>query len=285
MSEAMTSVCPHCGQVYSMLPRQAGQTVACTNCQKQFVAAPQATQGLASLGARRPDPHSLPKRTNGIAILSFVLGLAICFPPASILAIVLGIAGIVKAKNPRVGGRGLAIAGLILGVVGPMVMLPVDLAVLLPALNRARETANRVQCAAHLENIGQAALQHARIYNHGYPPDLGSLVDLNELRPEEILCPSTKTSLPLEWDTFDSRARSAWVDANSDYLYYGAGQVEPLDPAIVIAMEKEADQGADGVNVLYADGKVKFVPLKEAKHIEEELAKGVNPPGSEKSGD
>jgi hypothetical protein len=57
-----------------------------------------------------------PRRSNGPAIVSLVLGILGCVPwLTGFLAVVLGILGIRKARDPQVGGKGMAIAGLILG--------------------------------------------------------------------------------------------------------------------------------------------------------------------------
>lgn len=57
-------------------------------------------------------------RTNGAAVASLVLGILGCVPIITgLLAMVLGIIGIRKTRDPAVGGKGLAIAGLILGII------------------------------------------------------------------------------------------------------------------------------------------------------------------------
>jgi hypothetical protein len=61
-----------------------------------------------------PQPQ---RRTNGAAIASLVFGILGCIPfITGLLAVVLGIVGVRKASSPQVGGKGLAIAGIILGV-------------------------------------------------------------------------------------------------------------------------------------------------------------------------
>ena len=58
------------------------------------------------------------RRTSGAAIASLVLGILGCVPfITGLLAVLLGILGIRKTRDPLVGGRGLAIAGLILGII------------------------------------------------------------------------------------------------------------------------------------------------------------------------
>lgn len=55
-------------------------------------------------------------RTSGAAIASLVCGLLGCVPfLTGLLAIILGIVGLKKTRDPMVTGRGLAIAGLVLG--------------------------------------------------------------------------------------------------------------------------------------------------------------------------
>jgi hypothetical protein len=63
--------------------------------------------------------YSLPPqgRTSGAAITSLVCGLIFCVPfVTGLVAIITGFVGISATKNPAVRGRGMAIAGLILGL-------------------------------------------------------------------------------------------------------------------------------------------------------------------------
>src|SRR5687767_10184515 len=64
-----------------------------------------------------PPPGGTPARRNGAAIASLIFGLLGCIRlRGSLLAIVLGFVGVRKARDPQVGGKGLAIAGIILGL-------------------------------------------------------------------------------------------------------------------------------------------------------------------------
>jgi hypothetical protein len=69
----------------------------------------------------QPTQYSMqpqPKQANVAAILSLIVGILSCIPFAGFVATILGIVGIKKSSNPMVGGRGLAIAGLVLGLIG-----------------------------------------------------------------------------------------------------------------------------------------------------------------------
>ena len=59
------------------------------------------------------------KRGNGAAVTSLIMGIVFCVPfLTSFLAIVFGLVGWRKTRDPQVGGKGMAIAGLLLGLVG-----------------------------------------------------------------------------------------------------------------------------------------------------------------------
>src|SRR5438477_13100130 len=64
-----------------------------------------------------PMPPGGQREGNGPAIAWLVMGLLLCIPFITGLGgIIFGAVGIKKTKDPRVGGKGLAIAGLVLGI-------------------------------------------------------------------------------------------------------------------------------------------------------------------------
>lgn len=67
------------------------------------------------MGQYAPPP---PARGNGAAVGSLICGLLGCLPYITgVFAVILGIVGIRKTRRPGVGGRGMAIAGLVLGLI------------------------------------------------------------------------------------------------------------------------------------------------------------------------
>ena len=61
-----------------------------------------------------------PSKTNGMAIAGFVVALVCCGP----LGIVFSAIGLNQInKNPSQGGRGLAVAGLVIGIITTIVAL------------------------------------------------------------------------------------------------------------------------------------------------------------------
>jgi hypothetical protein len=66
----------------------------------------------------------MPTKTNGLAVASLVLGILTLCGIGSVLAIVFGFSAISQMnKDPRQHGRGMAIAGVILGFVGVALIL------------------------------------------------------------------------------------------------------------------------------------------------------------------
>ena len=71
----------------------------------------------AGMGYAMPAPE---RRLNWAAPSSLLFGTVLCWLPyvSAVLAILLGIVGVARTRNPQVGGRGLSIAGILLGVGG-----------------------------------------------------------------------------------------------------------------------------------------------------------------------
>jgi len=59
-----------------------------------------------------------PPRLSVCAVASLVLGLVLCCPLTSVAAIVLGAVGLNATKARMASGRGLAVTGLVLGLIG-----------------------------------------------------------------------------------------------------------------------------------------------------------------------
>jgi hypothetical protein len=58
-----------------------------------------------------------PRKANGAAIASLILGILGCIPfITGILAVILGVVGIKVGNDPQRGGKGMAVVGLLLGI-------------------------------------------------------------------------------------------------------------------------------------------------------------------------
>ncbi len=191
--------------------------------------------------------------TSGMAIASLVLGIFICLPLASVLAVIFGIVALVKTKEPGVGGRGMAIAGTVLGGLGLLIM-PM---IWIPAFIGVRQGANRARSAANLRNIEQAIVVYANNYSGDYPPDLGTLYKDRQLDLHLFVCPGTGNAPPVSM-SIDQAVQ--WVNTSADYVYLGAGMKSPAPSGALVIYEKDGNHPR-GDNVLYGDGRVMFLPV------------------------
>ena len=67
-----------------------------------------------------PGAYSMPpeKQTSGSAVASLICGILGCVPfITGLLAVILGIIGMRRTRDPKYTGRGMAVAGLVLGII------------------------------------------------------------------------------------------------------------------------------------------------------------------------
>ena len=115
------------------------------------------------------------KKTAGIAITSLVFGILglICLGPlGAIPAVICGhiAKSKIKASAGVLQGDGLALAGLILGYVSiglMVVMFPIYAGIAIPAIAKARDTAQRTACINNMKMIDLAKKQAT--LEHNYP--------------------------------------------------------------------------------------------------------------------
>jgi predicted Zn finger-like uncharacterized protein/prepilin-type processing-associated H-X9-DG protein len=227
-------------------------------------------------GMMYPPPAA---RTSGLAIASLILGiLSFCVPVlGSLAAVGTGIGGLVGTRDRRAGGRGLAVAGLALGLFTLVIETPLMLAVIIPAANKGIEAANRVQCEANLKGLGAGLMSYAETHEGKYPAELDDVLQVAS--PPEVSmfkCPSDDKTAPAS-----SPPESTAADINSgkhcSYVYVGSGVKTSADPQTVILYEPLGNHHREGMNALFADGHTRWLGAEEAQKILDQRAKGTRP--------
>jgi hypothetical protein len=93
-----------CGARFEVDDTFAGQEIACPECQQPV---------------KVPARHKVPPRTSAYALASVVVALVGAFTPAALVAVGLGVAGLVSIRHnrERITGAGFAVFGIVLGLV------------------------------------------------------------------------------------------------------------------------------------------------------------------------
>jgi prepilin-type processing-associated H-X9-DG protein len=282
-----TTQCPHCGFAYAVTPGQAaamsGQSFGCTNCGQPFMlVAGGAAFARVAAAATAADMAGVTyasgahARSNPLAIASLICGCLLCVPfVTGIASIITGAFGMRKARDPAVTGKGMAIAGLTLGILNVVLWgayFGLIFAIMVPTMGMARQTANQVKCSSNLKQIGLALAIYANQNGGAFPDTIEQFVadPAAGLTSAVYDCPGTPITPPA--------TKSPQVLAGSgEYVYVGKGLTNKVGPMTVLAYEPVANHGT-GANILYADGSVTFMTEPNAGRIIRQLESGQNPP-------
>ena len=112
-----------------------------------------------------------PSQTSGKAIASLVLGLVslLCSFLTGIPGIIFGILalGDISKSHGRIGGKGLAITGILLSsLLSVVAMVGILIAMLLPAVQQVREAARRTMATNNMRMLQVAQLNYESAYLH-----------------------------------------------------------------------------------------------------------------------
>jgi hypothetical protein len=124
-------------------------------------------------GAPPPLPATLAEaKTSGMAIASLVLGILGLCGITALAGLILGIIslGKINRSGGRLSGQGLAIAGICVSGFMLLLALPFMAGMTLPALAKAKQKAQRINCVNNMKQLALAVRMYAVDHNDQFPP-------------------------------------------------------------------------------------------------------------------
>ena len=224
-------------------------------------------------GARPPSPvpalppmSSEPAKTSGMAIASLVCGVLGCLGITAIVGVILGIVAQVKISrsNGRLKGSGLAIAGICISGVMLFLASPLMAAMLLPALAKAKNRAQAINCVSNLKQLALGARLYAGDNKDTFPVastwcdtvknELGGGANLSRV----FVChsaPGQSSGYAMNKAVAGKKTDDV---AGSTVLFFEADAGWNASGGLELAI-KRARHGM--VNVAFADGHVEQLPI------------------------
>lgn len=193
---------------------------------------------FGEFGHEQPEPHAQPERLSIMALLSMITGvlaLPVCCLPFvgtafGILPAALGVGGILATRSRKARGRGLAIAGLIMGVIaltasslfwgvvgGQITKMPAVYAQVLDADTNTARSVLTPGAAAAVSDEELAAFRAAFVASYGdqwSPPDgllkfitsFGKITDPSVFETATAAANGSQSAFPLVLETDSGHA-------------------------------------------------------------------------------
>jgi hypothetical protein len=205
-------------------------------------------------GGQPIEPWASPK-SNPAAMCALIFGLVPCLPITGIAALVSGMIGLRKVRDPGVSGKGMAIAGIILGIV--QLIAGAGIAGLLMYGVHSVKKNVPIDCLGQIKTV-YAAITNYEL-NHGAKPDqlADLLADNPDLKPETFIC-------SMSTDTPDRRLGPG----HCSFVY-----LHPRHDAPVIFQNKrillyEHSENHAALPIVFDDGTATLIPQAQLQQLE-----------------
>lgn len=144
-------------------------------------------------------------------------------------------------------------------------------AMLMPALQKAREQANRSDCTSQLKQIGMSIIMYANDNRgmtpvHGSTPahdaaDLKALLEYDYLKTTQVfICRSTKDTKAPDIASFGKKDESSKDEKSyCSYLYFAGLALTEFNAEMGMCRDRGKNHGNQYGNVLFGDGHVEGI--------------------------
>ena len=232
---------------------------------------PEFAEAVAAQQTAAPPPVAAPAgaKTSGLAVASLVCGVLGFCGITALAGLILGIMSLVRINQSggRLSGKGVAIAGICVSGFMMLMAIPFMAALTLPALSRAKEKAQRIQCSNNLKQLALAV----KIYSADNNETLPSPTKWCDAIQSHVGTPGTSAKIfvcPTEPDRRCGYAYNANLEGKKD---------NEINPQTVLLFESNAGWNGTGtansvsaqrhsrqvVNVAFIDGSVRAVPVSQ----------------------
>lgn len=161
-------------------------------------------------------------------LLTSCASLVLC-PPAGTVGVILSVIAWRRATmDPAAyAGKGMAVAGAIVGTISAVALPLLAVGVVLPALNALRSDAAQIQCLNNIQALARGLIIYDETYDDLPPADnwVNLLIAEDLARPEMFVCPEARDPsvisyhyVPLPDVTPDTDWRLRW-NASTVVLY------------------------------------------------------------------
>jgi hypothetical protein len=211
-------------------------------------------------------------KTSGFAISSLVLGILGFFTAGltSLAGLILGIVGIssIKRSGGQLKGDGVAAAGIAVSATGMIILPIIMLAILMPALGKARSLAQRVMCENNMKSLGNAMMEYAND-NKGLYPTCSQWCDLlveKEGADSKIFkCAGDESQWRSSYAmNINIESLGSSAPDNMVLLFETRGGWNQCGGAEIMSTNNHKEEGC---NILFNDGTVEFIKTQDLKNL------------------
>lgn len=139
------------------------------------------------------------------------------------------------------------------------IFIVISVAVMLPAITRAREGARRAECQGHLKHIGMACELYTEKNDGQLPPTRNVLHQQVPFDAESLICPSSD----------DQPGNMDDIDTWTSYKIVFSGPAENTADLVIVQEKDEQAHIPLGRNYLFTDGHVEFRRMQSIEPMAE----------------